>query len=136
MSLDFLKCFSILIILFFFQISFTCFFQDQMSMRYQLSLILSVVKTIMQLLRGTFSTELFCMNKNSPTLQNMHVCLFFSVMTWDFFRVSECCGNERFIACCDVLLHWTPFKALGTDFHAAPLPEGSHGSFTWIWDSA
>lgn len=58
-----------------------------MSMRYQLSLILSFVKTIMQLLRGTFSTELFCMNKNSPTLQNMHVCLFFSVMTWDFFSV-------------------------------------------------
>lgn len=55
-------------------------------MRYQLSLILSVVKTIMQLLRGTFSTELFCMNKNSPTLQNMHVCLFFSVMTWDFLE--------------------------------------------------
>lgn len=93
-----------------------------MSMRYQLSLILSCVKTIMQLLRGTFSTELFCMNKNSPTLQNMHVCLFFSVMTWDFFRVSECCGNERFVACCDVLLYWIPFKALGTDLHAAPLP--------------
>lgn len=106
-------------------------------MRYQLSLILSFVKTIMQLLGGTFSTELFCMNKNSPTLQNMHVCLFFSVMTLDFFfSVSECCGNERFIACCDVLLHWTPFKALGTDLHAAPLPEGSHGSFTWIWDFA